>query len=423
MQRNKSLHTLGVAILTISMGILAPAVWGQSNYKTLHRFTGGADGNTPWGRLISDGAGNLYGTSFSGGIHAFGNVFKLTPRANGTWMETVLYSFCNCLDGRYPVAGLVFDESGNLYGTTAAGGVGDGGAVFKLTLHTGGTWAESLLYSFCSLTDCADGRGAGAVTLETAGNLYGTTSLGGGSAACPDGCGVVYKLTQNSDGTWTETVLHSFTGGADGGVPQGGVILDDAGNLYGSTLGYGSNAGTVFKIAPNGTEEVILRFSGSNGAMPFGTLTFDSVGNLYGTTEAGGNLSLCIVAGHPGCGVVFELSPIAGGGWKETILHRFVPAGGSVPSGQLIFDQAGNLYGTASEGGDRKVCSPYGCGVIYKLAPNLSGGWKETVLHYFGNLPGAVSAAGLISDSGGNLYGTTLGDQSTTFGSVFEITP
>jgi uncharacterized repeat protein (TIGR03803 family) len=332
--------------------------------------------------VIFDGAGNLYGTTVGGGANGGGTVFKLSPSSGGSWKESVLYSFCSinsCVDGFYPQSSLVFDQTGNLYGTTVSGGSGsacniyDGcGTVFKLTPSAGGSWTESVLHSFCSLAACADGRSEqnsfAGVTFDGAGNLYGTTADGGSSGPC---CGVVFELTPKADGSWKEEVLHSFTGGRDGAAPEDSLL-------------------------------------------------FDGSGNLYGTAHEGGNLSQC---GGFGCGVVFELTPDSQGSWKEKVLHSFAGVDGGVPFASLVFDKAGNLYGTTVLGGDLRLCGGSGCGVVFELTPNSKGGWNEKVLHAFYDHPGAAPYAGVILDAAGNVYGTTNGDNNTTFGSVFEITP
>jgi uncharacterized repeat protein (TIGR03803 family) len=438
MSRNKSLRIPSAALFVILIAItgLVPGAWSQSKYESLYSFTGGTDGRTPSSDLIFDPTGNLYGTTRDGGAYGFGTVFKLAPNADGTWTESVLYSFClvkNCADGGDPVASLILDQAGGFYGTTGAGGANGGGAVFKLTPHADGSWTQSVLYSFCSLTNCADGMSSsGSLIFDQVGNLYGT-AVGGGSASCVGGCGVVFELIPHSDGSWKEKVLHRFNGN-DGAEPDSGLILDATGNLYGTT-GLGGTetcnaplgCGVVFKLTPNTDgswkEKVLHRFTGNDGTSPVARLILDQAGNLYGTTAFGGNLSQC--EGN-GCGVVFELTPNGEGGWREKILHHF--AGGSdgrQPYADLIFDQAGNLYGTTYDGGGD-------LGVVFKLVPNSNGTWKEKLLHKFVN--GIIDAgtrpyAGLIFDAKGNLYGTTtLGGESgycrrNGCGVVFELMP
>ncbi len=415
--------SLGAAIATLMIVIvifvLAPGVWAASKYKTLHKFTGGSDGGFADAGLIFDTDGNLYGTTNSGGAYAYGTVFKLTPNQNGSWTENVLYSFTGGTDGNYPMAGLIFDRAGNLYGTTGLGGnlsycYGRGcGAVFKLTPNLDGSWTESVLHSFTTNDGQAPEAG---LIFDSAGNLYGTTYFGGAY-----GYGVAFELSPNADGSWKESVLHSFTGSKDGSEPQAGLTFDQAGNLYGTTWEGGAYGyGVVFELTPNPDgswkEKVLHRFTGGkDGSYPYGGLIFDEAGNLYSTTFWGGNLNC---GPSYGCGTIFKLSPNPDGSWKEKVLHQFSNGkDGGYPYTGVIFDGAGNLYGTSVSGGT------YGKGVVFKLAPDSNGGWHETVLHTFAEHPGAYPTAGVIFDTTGNLYGTTYGEGPTNFGSVFEITP
>jgi hypothetical protein len=433
------LNQSALVIITAIL-VVVPGAWGQSTYETLYEFSGGANENFPSG-VIFDQAGNLYGTTGQGGANSCpgglgcGTVFKLTPDAHESWTESVLYNFCslpNCADGFLPPSGLIFDQAGNLYGETYLGGgrVGcDCGVVFELSPNSDGNWTEKVLHHF---RDAADGGlPIGGLIFDQAGNLYGTTY--GGTRN-----GVVFRLTPNSDGSWTEKVLHSFPlNRAEGAGPEGGVIFDKAGNLYGTTAfggntscGDGAGCGVVFELTPNGdggwTEKVLHRFTdGADGGFPAAGLIFDQAGNLYGTTEEGGNLSQCVGVG---CGGVFELIPNADGRWAEKVLHHFSGGGdGGVPFAAVILDEEGALYGTTGWGGNLNDCTgsglPGGCGVVFKLTPNSNGAWNETVLHRFLDNPGALPEAGVIFDASGNLYGTTTGDGTNTFGSVFEITP
>jgi uncharacterized repeat protein (TIGR03803 family) len=439
MSRNKRLGTLGAVLLVFIAAILVvPGAGAQSKYQRLYRFTGVADGDYPFG-VIFDQAGNLYGTAGKGGDGpcdgGCGQVYKLTPNSDGKWTKSVLYSFCsltNCGDGFYPFAGLIFDQAGNLYGTTYLGGgpVGcDCGVVFELTRNADGSWAEKVLHHFTSGAD--GGLPIGGLIFDQAGNLYGATYAS-------TGYGAVFQLIPNMDGSWTEKVLHSFPldHRAGGAGPLGGVIFDHAGNLYGTTLfggdtscGSGAGCGVVFQLTPSADggwrEKVLHHFTdGTGGGFPGAGLIFDQPGNLYGTTESGGNLSQCTGFG---CGVVFELTPNEDGSWKEKVLHRFTGgADGGLPEAALTFDQAGNLYSTTYFGGNLNYCilnGTHGCGVVFKLTPNSKGGWSEKVLHYFVHNPGTHPVSSVVFDAVKNLYGTTQGDDTTTFGSVFEITP
>jgi uncharacterized repeat protein (TIGR03803 family) len=300
----------------------------KTGETVLYSFTGGADGAKPLAGLIRDLAGNLYGTTFSGGASGYGVVFKLDT----TGTETVLHSFTEKPGGANPEAGLIQDSAGNLYGTTGGGGASGLGVAFKL--DTTGT--EKLLHSF---TGGADGESPQAGLIrDAAGNFSGTTYKGGGASGCGDrGCGVVFKL----DTTGTETVLYSFPGTeADGAYPYSGLIRDSAGNLYGTTYAGGaSHNGVVFKLDTTGTETVLYSFIGGvDGGLPYAGLTRDLAGNLYGTTYSGGASNN---------GVVFKLNETG-----ETVLYSFTGgADGANPRAGLIRDSAGNLYGTTLSGG------------------------------------------------------------------------
>ena len=406
---------LAIMALTLILGSSA----GAAEFKTLHKFKKwGVGGRFPQGgRLIFDAAGNLYGTTeyggeraCSGGATTCGTVFMLTPSGDGSWSESVLHSF-NGRDGAHPQGGLTFDAAGNLYGTTYDGGGGtcaNGcGTVFRLTPNGDGSWVESVLIS----VDPAPSPG---LIFDAAGNLYGGTASGGAY-----GYGTVFRLAPNGYGSWSWSVLHSFSG-SDGRYPVGGLTFDAAGNLYGTTdMGGAFNQGTVFELNPSGggrsVESVLHSFNGSDGVFPNGGLIFDAAGNLYGTTSNGG--------AH-GYGTVFELTPNTDGSWTESVLHSFRESYAHQPSSRLIFDAAGNLYGTSDLGGGGPCYGGAGCGTVFRLTPNGNGSWTESVLHRFWNRPGAFPfGAGLVLDQTGNLYGTTHGDGKTTFGSVFEITP
>ncbi len=419
------------ALAIFSVALLATSTWAADHEKVLHSFGNGTDGALTSAGLIFDGAGNLYGATHGGGIHpcegfGCGTVFELSPTQDGVWAETVLHSFGNGTDGAYPYAALIFDAAGNLYGTTLEGGIHGDGTVFELSPREDGGWTETVLHSF-------DGGNHGrypngSLIFDVAGNLYGATSEGG----TQDG-GTVFELSPRQDGGWTETVLRNFGHGGDGADPNGGLIFDAAGNLYGTTSQGGvhdcleGGCGTVFELTPNGsggwTETVLHSFgNGTDGNYPDGGLIFDAAGNLYGTTSEGGIHLSC----NEGCGTVFELSPRESGGYTETVLHNFGSgADGQQPYASLIFDADGNLYGTTSEGG----IHVYG-GTVFELSPRDNGGWTERVLHSFGSgTDGQQPFAGLIFDSAGNLYGTTnFGGihSSCDFsgcGIVFELTP
>jgi len=365
--------------------------------KTLYTFgTNPNDGANPWDGVVRDSAGNLYGTTQEGGTDIVGTIFQVTK----TGKESVLYDFMwqGGLTGYYPTAGLVLDASGNLYGVTSGGNNSGGGVVFQLTP----TDALNVLYSF---TDGGDGSGPGAaLILDASGNLYGTTGNGGAS-----GSGTVFELSpeptsgcaagSNTGNGWCETVLYSFTGGADGGYPQGNLIFDTSGNLYGTTE-FGGNAsctnplgttgcGTVFELSPEPgsgcpagsnlgigwCETPIYAFAGTPDAVsPSVGLVMNSTNSLFGTSEFGGT---------NGVGTVFELSPVAetapgcpgansGNGWCEIVLHSFTgaayPGDGGYPMGGIALDKSGNLYGTTSAGGYDGICSTCGYGTVFMVS-------------------------------------------------------
>jgi uncharacterized repeat protein (TIGR03803 family) len=433
MLRNNHSHTpkTSLSVILVVSLLFVPATLAQGTYKTLYAFTGGADGIWPWGGPVFDRAGNLYGTTSWGGAYGWGAIFQLTQNADGSWEKKSLYDFCliaKCADGSNP-AGLIFDGVGNVYGTTGSGGAFGAGTVFMLTPHLDGSWTESVLYSFCSLTNCADGTVPNpGLTFDDKGNLYGMTEDGGAH-----GSGTVFEVTKNADGNWKESVLYHFcslTNCTDGYQPFAGLIFDTAGSVYGTTYKGGSaggGGGTVFKLTPHPdgswTESVLHSFCAlpgcTYGADPATSLIFDEEGNLYGTTYGGGNFSQC---SSNGCGLVFQLVPQTSGRWKEKVIHRFTNSNGATPGSALTLDQAGNLYGTARFGGNFNNCYSTGCGVVFELVRNSKGGFDGKVLHYFLAHPGADPVSTLIFDASGNLYGTTSGFNSNKFGSVFEIT-
>lgn len=402
------------AVLTMVLSIRASAV----KERVIHSFHV-SDGAYPAAGLIFDSAGNLYGTTqlggrFDGGLcmQGCGVVFELSPTPEGGVNYTVLYKFCsaaNCTDGAFPSGGVVLDSSGNLYGMTSSGGgsraCGDGcGVVFELSPSPGSTWTEAVLHTFTG----GDGGGPYAgLTIDSVGNLYG--SADGGKA------GLVFELTPSVNGTWNETVLYSFTGGADGRAPLWNLILDSQGNLYGTTLHGGSGScgcGVVFELTPGpgGTwsETTLYTFrGGSDGASPVAGLILDSTGNLYGTTKYGG-------AGDGG--TVFELMPRPPG-WTEAVLYSFFEgAGGAFPGAGVTFDSVGNLYGTTQNFGAHDE------GTVFELIPTQEGKWKKQSLSFSGQ-NGANPIGGVIFDSAGNLYGTTSGGGATGYGVVFRIAP
>jgi len=397
------------AMLTLSLTVLAQET-------VLHTFHD-TDGNEPIASLVSDGKGNWFGTTFYGGANCVGTVYELKLTAKGNWAEKVLHSFnIDGIDGYFTTASLVMDSVGNLYGTTFLGGTADVGTVYELSPTKGGGWTEKVLHSF--LNDASDGGfPRGAVILDGAGNLYGTTTNGG-----PSDDGLVYQLTPNADGTWSESVLYNFSG-PDGAAPFSPLLFDSAGNLYGTTSGGGGSTaqckfgcGTVFELSKssNGTwtESILHNFNiaRGDGAFPYGALVFDHSGNLFGTTNGGGT-------GNNG--TVFELLR-ATGPWKEKLLHAFNATGdGIYPTPGLVFDAAGNLYGATQSGGG------FDNGAVYKLTPTATGPWQETILYSFDSSGsgGYDPAQSPAVDAAGNIFGTVISGGGFGFGAAYEIVP
>jgi uncharacterized repeat protein (TIGR03803 family) len=422
----KRLLIVTVATLAASSILLAAAapVWAASREKVVHSFNG-KDGSYPYSGVISDSAGNLYGTT-AGDYdypcsYGCGTVFKLARDTQGKWTRTVLHRFSGN-DGANPFAGLIFDGAGNLYGATWIGGKSKGcgsgcGTIFKLSPAANGKWTETVLHSFNGY----EGANPNATPIfDGAGNLYGTTFSGG-----VYGCGNVFKLEPGDQQRWTETVLHTFNC-KDGNIVYAGLIFDTQGNLYGATgRGGASDNGTVFRLTPSAkgkwSHTVLHSFHGKDGVGPTASLVFDSMGNLYGTTQLGGDLRYC--SGY-GCGTVFRLAPDAKGKWTETVLHAFKDKDGAYPNGRLSFDGAGNLYGTTT--GDLNY------GTVFRLAPGGNGKWTETVLRTFNSKDGSYPVSNVIFGAAGDLFGTTtMGGnlsacsryQGNGCGVVFEITP
>jgi uncharacterized repeat protein (TIGR03803 family) len=394
-----------VAILAITLALVNRAL---AQTETILNNFNSSNGSYSLAPVIFDTSGNLYGTTDFGGSNGFGVVFQLT-NSGGTWSENVLWSFSGgASDGCYPYAGLVMDSSGNLYGTTSSCGANGRGTVFELT-NSGGTWSESVLFSFTG--QAGGGLPVASAVIDAKGNLYGTTQSGGGGG-CTGGCGVVFKLVR-TNGAWKETVLHKFrNNGADGVAPEANVILDRKGNIYGTTSSGGKfGYGTAFKLTKTTkgwAESHLHSFSGSrDGGSPYDGLILDASGHLYSTTRSGGAF---------GYGTVFELSQV-GTKWSEKVLHSFANSDGAVPVGNLVFDKTGNLYGTAIDGG------LFNLGAVFKLTKS-GGRWTETVLWNFDNNgTDGWDSHGVVLDSEGNLYGTAQQGGRNNYGIVYEITP
>jgi uncharacterized repeat protein (TIGR03803 family) len=381
----------------------------QSSGRVLYAFE---ECGGPGAPLIADARGNLYGTTSGGGANGQGCVFELSPTESG-WVESVLYN----LGGfGYSRGALVFDKAGNLYGTDG-GGVYNGGAVFELSPSSGGGWTETVLHSFGNGED--GGGPASNLIFDEEGNLYGTT-LGGGTQRG----GTVYKLSPGANG-WTETVLYSFPAsiaGPDGDGPVGGVVMDTKGRLYGVTeFGGATGSGAVYELAPDSggyKETIIYSFNGSDGLEPGSGLTIGPGPALYGTSYFGGDTSVCP---YVGCGIVYGLTKNLEGNWNEKVLHEMTGSDGAYTVGPVVFDRKGNLYAAAESGGI------LGMGSVFMLTPNAGGNWTETVLHIFDfKFPdgedGRSPYAGVIVGDG-KVFGTTMGGGIHDAGIVFEITP
>jgi len=398
---------------------------GQTQYKVLYSFGSNPnDGNLPNGGLVFDKSGNLYGTTQYGGSGSecqfCGTVFELSPSQDGSWTESVIYNFCTqsgCPDGEEPAAGLVFDSLGNLYGTTVEGGANQGGTVFELSPPAipGTTWTETVLWSFGNGPDDG-GLPYSQLIWDSSGNLYGTTSEGNGKALG----GTVFKLSSNGDGTWSETVIHGFCPNGlqdcpDGFEPLAGVSSDNVGNLYGTTYagGFDDKWGVLYKLSPgNGTwsEKTLYKFYGASGGQPMSTVTFDNAGDAYATASDGGRNS------RAQCGAVFKFVPQPGGGTRLEFPFDDSGARGCLPTAGVLLDsRTGAVYGTAQVG------NPYYAGVVYKIK-----GKTESIVYGFCQRPSCTDGAkpsGSLTAYAGNLFSTTSQGGDFNHGVVFEIGP
>jgi uncharacterized repeat protein (TIGR03803 family) len=396
-----------LASLVVIALVSAPASQGSS-IRVLYAFGAGIDGAGPYGGLIFDSVGNLYGTTTIGGVYDQGTVFELTVNSDGTYSETVLHSFNpNAGDGSTPYCSLALDRSGNLYGTTYYGGTYGNGTVFELARTGNGMWSERILHHFDANAKDGFNPYAG-LTPDVSGNFYGTTYQGGSQ-----GGGTVYELVRGAGGKWQYKTLYGFDA-TDGDGIMGAVIFDPKGNLYGTTE-YGGTYqhGVVFELVPTATGKwsgkTLHSFNpdGGDGYEPYSGLAIDSKGNLYGTTLYGGVSS--------DQGAVYELSRTSKG-WHEKIIHSFAATGDGIdPYGPPVVDSAGNVYGTTWQS---LVDNVGGAGIVFELSPAGST-WQETILNNF-TAPEQYGNpySGLILDKEGNLYGTAYGGSV-----VYQVTP
>jgi len=415
-------HRLALAILaTAFVLIAATSSFAADVEKVLVSFSGGIhDGSNPQASLIFDRKGNLYGTTETGGsthcvqLGSCGTVFRLSLGSDGQWHKTILHRFAGP-DGQYPMGALVQDASGNLYGTTSWG-ANNGcvflnwigcGAVFQLSPGANDSWTLNVIHRFTG-TDGANP--ASTLIFDAAGNLYGTTTSGGASNA-----GTVFELRRGQNDAWGMSILHDFNL-TDGSAPDGRLVFDPAGNLYGTTgAGGDSSTGTVFRLSPTTggrwNHTLLYSFLRSGGTDPQNGVILDSAGNLYGITVSSGDLCGCKY------GTVYQLTPGAGDIWTKTTLHTFSSSDGHSPLG-LVLDAQGNLYGVTFVGGSAND------GTVFELSPSSGGTWKETQIHVFSGADGAGPVGSLIFDSRGNLYGASAyGGSGNNKGTVFELSP
>jgi len=394
-----------------------------TTFTLLHEFAGGADGQAPLAGLLLDNKGALYGTTIFGGT-GHGTVFRLTPPAGAQtqWSKTALYSFAGTNDGAGPISALTSDAGGKLYGTTGSGGsVGPvfGPRVFQLQPSATVPWGETVIASFSN--EGGNNTVWGPVIFGKGGALYGVTTGTTFGATGTDN-GSVFELAFDPNmSQWKQTTIYTFTGGSDGFDPVYSLTADTSGALYGTTQMGGTGAGTVFKLTPPGPNQTqwnkttLYQFNSSYGA-PVGPLTLDGSGALYGMRALGVEPTM----GTPNVGVAFKLTPPGPGQtlWTETILHQFSGAGdGLAPDGALLLDKNGALYGTTWLGGTT------GNGIVFRLTPpaTVQAPWTETVLHSFtGGLDGSNPLGSLIADPCGALYGTT-NTGGLGYGTVFKL--
>jgi len=425
MNNNKQKKEMALFSAAISLALSVILLGGTGAFAqtltTLRDFGTNMGGQNPQAGVAFDRRGNFYGTAALGGLNGNGIVYRLTPPgdAGGPWTGSVLHKFAGQPDGAVPVGSLTIGRSGNLFGTTEEGGAHNMGTVFGLQRpqNPGESWNERVLYSFGS--SAGDGAVPNSDLLRANPGFYGVTREGGAH-----GFGTVFLVMPPAGGgtNWSETVLYSFAALGDGAFPSGGLVADQAGNLYGVTLlGGANNLGAVYQLSPPvaeggaWTETVIFSFSGPDGTLPSGQLEFDESGVLYGTTVGGGSLQ---------GGTVFQLALASrpGGSWSQSVLYNFSGGrDGGHPAAGVVIDNRGRVFGTASTGGSGV---PLSGGVIFRLDRPINEGdpWRETVLHSFGGPDGFRSLSHLVWRNGG-FYGTTSAGGLNGTGTVFALTP
>ena len=415
------LKALVLFVVTLAFAASAWAAGTESLIYSFNNYTG--DGYQPYSGLVADKAGNLYGTTYQGGTNNFGSVFELTL-SGGVWSETLLYSFAgfSAGDGEYPdYSPLVFDTAGILYGTTQYGGSNTScncGTVFELT-KSGSTWKETILHSFLGASQKDGNYPEAGLSFDSTGNLYGTTYQGGTFSV-----GTVFQL-QPTKTSWKYKVIHNFNN-ANGGsyYPLGGITQGADGYYYGTTEygGYAYNAGTIYRMFESRgawfAQTIFYFLEGGNGTYPVSSLAIDAKGNLYGTTYQGGNDETC----GGGCGTVYKLTAGKNNKYTQSVIYSFqngVKDGGYPDQGAgVTVDAAGNLYGTTLYGG-----STENAGTVYELKVSGSS-YKESLLWSFDTVSGdGYYPRGGVIVVGGNVYGTTSSGGKNGQGTAFEIKP
>jgi uncharacterized repeat protein (TIGR03803 family) len=407
-RRSRLISFLGMSALFLAGWLFAGAA-AASTTEVIYSFGGDEDGEYLDTDVEIDAAGNLYGTSVLGGEFGGGTVWQLSPVGDG-WVHTVLYSFTGSADGGEPYKGVTLGPDGSLYGTAVTGGSGscEGGCgvTYKLTKN-GDTWTQTVIHAF---TGGEDGSGPGArVTVDSRGNVYGMTPTGGAN-----GLGTIYALHPKANGSYALRVLHAFTGGSDGSSGSAGRMVIKGGSLYGAaTTGGDNGAGTIFELrqaAGQWTFQTLYSFLGApDGSFPYGALLFDNAGHISGTTYYGG---------VNGIGSVYRLTRQGPGTWAEQVLYSFKASqDGNSSISNLVSDSAGSLYGTTSEGG-------LGSGTIFKLKQNQGGDWSESLPHRFSGPPdGAFPYAGMSGAGTGVFYGATVHGGAAGEGAIYKFTP
>jgi uncharacterized repeat protein (TIGR03803 family) len=402
-----------------SLVLMTGSVAFAGTVTTIHDFGTGPDGENPQAGVIFDQTGNLYGTAALGALRGNGLVYSLTPEGGDIWTESFVHRFTGPPDGSVPVSSLIISSNGTLFGTTLEGGDQDMGTVFEATppQNQGDPWKRRILYSFGAFA--GDGIHPNAGLLPARPGFYGVTRDGGAT-----GRGCVFQLTPPIGGgsDWTETILYNFTDSGDAAFPSSELTRDQEGNLYGTgLLGGTDNLGAVYQLSPptseggTWTETVIFSFGGTDGSSPFGRLVFDDAGALYGTTTGGGTGQ---------AGTVYKLTPASqpGASWSQSVLYNFSGGkdGGS-PFAGVIFGSKGRLFGTASTGGNGR---PLPGGVVFRLDPPANDGdpWTEKVLHPFGGPDGFRPLCQLVWRDNA-LYGTTSAGGLNGTGNVFVAMP